>query len=55
MTDQEPSNQQKFVFPRWANYLLPLMLLGAVGGGMYVPTVVGLGLNPNTLNKNYQP
>ncbi|MEM9914907.1 MAG: cytochrome c3 family protein [Planctomycetota bacterium] len=55
MTDQEPSNSQKFVFPRWANYLLPLMLLGAMGGGMYVPAVVGLGLNPNTLNKNYQP
>ncbi|MEM9882847.1 MAG: cytochrome c3 family protein [Planctomycetota bacterium] len=53
MTDPQPP--QKFVFPRWANYLLPLLLLGAMGGGLYVPTVVGLGLNPNTLNKNYQP
>lgn len=50
----EESNRH-FVFPRWANYLLPLLILGAIGGGMYVPTVVGLGLNPNTLNKGYQP
>ncbi|MEO1236501.1 MAG: cytochrome c3 family protein [Planctomycetota bacterium] len=34
---------------------MPLLLIGAMGGGMYVPTVVGLGLNPNTLNLNYQP
>ncbi|MBB6429444.1 cytochrome c3 family protein [Algisphaera agarilytica] len=54
MTDQEQSNA-KFVFPRWANYLLPLILLGAMGGAVYVPAVVGLGLNPNTLNQNYQP
>jgi len=53
VSDQETN--AKFVFPRWANYLLPLMILGALGAGVYVPTVLGLGLNPNTLNKNYQP
>lgn len=53
MTDHDAPN--KFVFPRWANYLLPLLILGALGGGLYVPVVVGLALNPNTLNKNYQP
>lgn len=55
MSDQNPDQTTRFVFPRWANYLLPLMLLGALGGGPYVATVIGLGLNPNTLNKNYQP
>lgn len=52
MTD---TNSQPFVFPRWANYLLPLLLIGGMGAGMYVPVVVGLGLNPSTLNKGYQP
>ncbi|MEE9405572.1 MAG: cytochrome c3 family protein [Algisphaera sp.] len=53
-TETTPSSS-KFVFPRWANYLLPLVLLGGLGAGMYVPVLVGLGLNPNTLNKNYRP
>ncbi|MEL7088501.1 MAG: cytochrome c3 family protein [Planctomycetota bacterium] len=55
MSDQTPDQTKRFVFPRWANYLLPLILIGAMGGGLYVPAVVGLGLNPNTLNKNYMP
>lgn len=50
-----PRNAEKFVFPRWANYVLPLLVLGAIGGGMYVPTAVYLGLNPDNLNLNYRP
>ena len=45
----------RYVFPRWANYLLPLLLIGGLGGGMYMPVLIGLGLNPDTLNKNYRP
>lgn len=45
----------QFVFPRWANYLLPLLVLGAIGAGMYLPNVVFLGLNPDNLNRNYRP
>lgn len=55
MSDSSTETKPRYVFPRWANYLLPLLIIGALGGGPYVATLVGLGLNPNTLNKNYQP
>ena len=51
--DMNPSD--KFVFPKWANYLLPLIVLAAVVGGAYVPAVVGYGLSANTLNVGYAP
>lgn len=51
--DQTPSD--KFVFPKWANYLLPFIVLSAVGGGAFVPVVVGLGFSANTLNVGYAP
>ncbi len=53
MSETEP--RSRFVFPRWANYLLPVMLICVPGAALYVPTVVGLGLNPNTLAVGYQP
>ena len=46
---------RRFVFPRWANFLLPVVVLSALGGGLYVPTVVFSALNPTTLNVGYQP
>lgn len=45
----------KFLFPRWANYLLPVLVVGVLGASMYVPTVIGFALNPDTLNVGYQP
>ena len=45
----------RFVFPRWANYLLPLLVLGAVGGGLYMPVVIGFGLSADTLWRGYAP
>ncbi len=51
----EPHESPRYVFPRWANYLLPLLVLGVLGGGLYVPALVGLALNPNTLNLDYRP
>ena len=44
-----------FVFPRWANFALPVIILMGMGGGLYVPTLLGFGLNPYTLNVGYQP
>ena len=44
-----------FVFPRWANFALPIIILMGMGGGLYVPTLLGFGLNPYTLNVGYQP
>jgi hypothetical protein len=47
--------EQPFVFPKWANYLLPAIVLGVVGGLFYVPTVVGLGGSPKTTAVGYSP
>ena len=47
--------EQPFVFPKWANYLLPAIVLGVVGGLFYVPTVVGLGASPKTTAVGYAP
>jgi menaquinone reductase, multiheme cytochrome c subunit len=46
---------KKFVFPRWANYLLPLSVLGVLGGGLYVPVLVGFGFSPKTTDVGYMP
>jgi menaquinone reductase, multiheme cytochrome c subunit len=51
----EDSNEQPFVFPKWANYLLPAIVIGAIGGMFYVPTVVDLGASPLTLAVGYSP
>ena len=47
--------EQPFVFPKWANYLLPAIVMGVVGGLFYVPTVVGLGASPKTTAVGYSP
>ena len=51
----DQSLPKKFVFPRWVNYLLPLIVVSAVGGGAFAPVVVGLGFSANTLNVGYAP
>jgi len=53
MSDQPA--RQKQLFPKWINYLLPLVVLGAMGGALYMPVVVGYGLNADTLNVGYRP
>lgn len=45
----------KYVFPKTANLLLPILLLLVVGGATYVPTVVGLGASPENTDVGYQP
>lgn len=47
--------EQPFVFPKWANYLLPAIAVGVVGALFYVPTVVALGFSPKTLAVGYSP
>lgn len=49
------ASSSRFVFPRWVNYLLPLIVLGAVGGGLYLPVLVGFGLSAETLSTGYAP
>ncbi len=50
-----PDRPPRMKFARWANYLLPLIIVAAVGGGLYAPLIVGLGLSPKTLAVGYQP
>lgn len=45
----------KFVFPRWANYLLPGIVLIAVGAAAYMPVVVSFGGSPRTTDVGYAP
>jgi len=52
---QHESYEQPFVFPKWANYLLPVIVLGAMGGMFYLPTVVDLGASPITTAVGYSP
>lgn len=46
---------KRFVFPRWANYLLPLSVVGALGAGLYVPTAIYFGFSPKATARGYQP
>jgi hypothetical protein len=48
-------NPSRFIFPRWANWLLPFIVISAVGGGLYAPTVVTLGFSPKTTAVGYAP
>ncbi len=43
------------MFPRWANYLLPALLILAVGGATYVPVLVTYGFSPTTWAVGYMP
>ncbi|MEO0475682.1 MAG: cytochrome c3 family protein, partial [Planctomycetota bacterium] len=45
----------QFVFPKWANYLLPLLVLSVLGGAAVVPPLVIYGGSAETLNVGYQP
>lgn len=52
---QEQENTPLFVFPRWINYLLPVILISVVGGSLYAPVVVGFGFSPKTTDVGYAP
>lgn len=43
------------MFPRWANYLLPVIVLNIIGGGMYATIVVAFGFSPKTTAAGYAP
>lgn len=47
--------QLRPMFPRWANYLLPLLLVGGMGAAVYLPTVVALGFSPQATDVGYAP
>ena len=45
----------QFVFHKWGNYLLPLMVVSVLGGATVVPPIVLYGGSAQTLNVGYQP
>ncbi|HZL34799.1 MAG TPA: cytochrome c3 family protein [Tepidisphaeraceae bacterium] len=49
------SSAARFVFPRWANYLLPVVVIGTIGGGVYLPVLFGFGASPKTMSQGYRP
>jgi len=53
MVAEGPST--KFVFPRWANYLLLVLVVGGAGGALYMPVLFGFGASPRTLYVGYAP
>jgi hypothetical protein len=50
-----PAAAARFIFPRWANFALPVLIIMVLGGALYVPTLAGLALHPETLNTGYMP
>ena len=46
---------QPFIFPKWANYALPVIVVTVLGAGLYLPTVVTFGFSPKTTDVGYQP
>lgn len=49
------ARDKTFVFPRWANYLLPVVILLVLGGAVYVPVFVNYGMGAPALKVGYKP
>ncbi len=49
------SASARFLFPRWANYLVPGLVILAIGILTYVPLVTWLFISPETTDVGYQP
>jgi hypothetical protein len=45
----------RYVFPRWANYMLPGIIVMVVGGALYVPLLFGFGASAKTMAVGYAP
>ena len=53
MTPDRPA--QPFAFPRWANYVIPLVIVGGAAGTPYILLMIGLMGAPTTTDVGYQP
>ena len=45
----------RFIFPRWANYALPVIVITVLGGSLYATVVVALGFSPKAMAVGYAP
>lgn len=50
-----PPPVSRFLFPRWTNLVLPLILIVGATAPIYMAFVVAYGLSPKTLDVGYQP
>jgi hypothetical protein len=46
---------RRFMFPRWANFALPVIIVAVLGGAAYVPTVVTYGFSSQATDVGYAP
>lgn len=53
--DPSATANDRFQFPRWANYLFPALLIIAIGLLTYVPLLWTLALSPDTRAVGYEP
>lgn len=54
--DADATNETKrFLFPPWANYLVPSLVLATIGVLTYVPLVGWLAISPETTDVGYRP
>jgi menaquinone reductase, multiheme cytochrome c subunit len=49
------TRNRRFIFPRWANFTLPIVLVMVLGGAAYVPTIVTFGFSSATTDVGYAP
>ena len=54
MAEEIPTHR-RFVFPRWTNYLLLILVIGGAGAGLYLPVLGALGASPRTTDVGYAP
>jgi hypothetical protein len=49
------SKRKRFLFPRWVNFALPVLIVTVLGGGLYAPTLVTFGFSSATIDVGYAP
>ena len=53
--ESHPPASSRYVFPRWTNYLLLILVVGVAGGVLYMPVLATLVASPKTLAVGYAP
>ncbi len=54
MAEKRPASSRQ-MFPRWANWVVPVALVLLAAGLPYMVVLVGYGAAPETINANYAP
>lgn len=51
----DDTGKPRWMFPRWANYLLPILIVVGLGAGLFLPTLVYVGFSPMATDVGYAP